>query len=258
MTGTLRRSGFTLIELLVVISIIALLIALLLPALRMARESAKGAGCLSSLRQIGLAVAMYQNDYGPWLPPALGHRTHPNGAAPVAGDTHPWFTQYLIDDYMGETSEIMTCPSDDLMRFLTPGVPRPVFRNLASGVADVPYSYAHNSLTPRKNTGVMPAPKSSLFFNPGIIDLVTEPSGFGVYFETGQTINVIATNGPGRLRFSHPGEVMNIVFADGHAAPRQLNEIWVENPLGDPASRPDGFNVLWLGDASYSWTKTVP
>lgn len=54
--------GFTLIELLVVISIIALLIAILLPALTQARAVAQGAACLSNQRQIGLAMVMYLGD----------------------------------------------------------------------------------------------------------------------------------------------------------------------------------------------------
>lgn len=63
-----RRCGFTLIELLAVIGIIALLISLLLPVLSRARQQAQWIACQSNLHQIGLAVEMYENQYGGYLP----------------------------------------------------------------------------------------------------------------------------------------------------------------------------------------------
>jgi prepilin-type N-terminal cleavage/methylation domain-containing protein len=107
-----RRSGFTLIELLVVISIIAVLAALLLPAIGMVRDSAKRTRCESNLRQLALAMQGYAADNDGLLPPAL------LSAAPV-NLPWKWFVSPFLDKELLATTNatasawdrpVMSCP----------------------------------------------------------------------------------------------------------------------------------------------------
>ena len=99
----MRRSAFTLIELLVVISIIALLIAILLPALGAARDAARASGCLSNLRQIGIAVTAYSADYKDRFMP--GRAVASNGEISYAG--------YLIDGGYGNAENTAPAANDE-------------------------------------------------------------------------------------------------------------------------------------------------
>lgn len=86
----IRRSGFTLIELLTVIAIIAVLAALLFPVFSRAREAARTTQCLSNLRQIGVGVALYIEDYdGAYPMSRFPDATHPPTGCLNPGQNYP-------------------------------------------------------------------------------------------------------------------------------------------------------------------------
>ena len=106
--GLAKRSakkGFTLIELLVVIAIIAILAAILFPVFARARENARRASCSSNLKQMGLAVMQYTQDYDELMP------FYYNRAG-------IWWMD-AVNPY-AKSYQIWKCPSDTSPRFLAP------------------------------------------------------------------------------------------------------------------------------------------
>ena len=109
--ATRRRSAFTLIELLVVIAIIAILAAILFPVFVQARAKARSTACLSNLKQIGLAVMQYTQDFDESYPPT----DYDDGAVRVVWQNlvEPYIKVGVQGNNSAQNRGVFTCPDFD-------------------------------------------------------------------------------------------------------------------------------------------------
>ena len=208
-------NGFTLIELLVVIAIIAILAAILFPVFAQAREKARQSSCLSNMKQIGLGVFMYSEDYDETLPAGCYTNYTTNGA------TYTYFgIPNLLDPYIKNWS-IWKCPSQAVETNLGP------LPGLVSGtIGGISYNKLQRYYLPNGNALI-----ATDFYNgattghktPPTIGAIEKPAdtiAFMEVFGLDITINYEKFSSwliPNWKNFTPHMEGENLSFLDGHA-----------------------------------------
>ncbi|HEY3862166.1 MAG TPA: prepilin-type N-terminal cleavage/methylation domain-containing protein [Verrucomicrobiae bacterium] len=252
MTATRRvgPNGFTLVELLVVIAIVAILAALLLPALASAKERSKGTACLSNLRQIGIAVRAYADDYGgnipcgPKAPPDTSpFDLYPSTGAPTSlislGNTGaPAGLGLLLQCYLAAQPKVLFCPGSD--QFVNADAQ---LARVGIGQAQSGYYYRHAG-----NTMLSDNPGSP--FVPTHIKLDNLGNN-----RNGTPIRALAMDtefqcSPALAPYNvlpsthHQAAYANILFSDGHTAGRpNIGSRFTVN-LGPNTNPADAFSLI--------------
>ncbi len=219
-THTSRKDrGFTLIELLVVISIVALLISILLPALASAREAAQSVKCLNNQRQMMLGFAMWLQDNDEYYPTSYKKFSEIDGKKDA---WVPWYGKAFIGQYINNKNQCSTAfppdkqiPSNDLPWCPTVGPERRT-KSLAIGIGYNKYdgnclhgyiSDWHKSLGRHKLRHSEIAKPSNVFIL-GDADLKSKST---------YIIRKLSAHASEPYMTKRHKDAANIAFADGHA-----------------------------------------
>jgi len=215
--------AFTLIELLVVISIIALLVGILLPALGAARHTAQRSVCLSNSRQIAVVMQMYADDDKDSFFPTAEMQSHSH----AHGAVESWI--HLTEPYL-EAQDVYVCPSDDSENW---DEPMPMNQRVTSYGINAYFTPNHPPYH-----GLMPSEivnPSKAVIAAEIIEDVTMDHFMPMFFGSPphvanmmmQTAQWEATASvPKTLAFKRHTTTANYVFTDGHAASHAFTDTW--------------------------------